>query len=141
MPVRCRLSSSPNTSVVAKQTAAKTRLKAFQYDLINPPEPSSTPLAVFKRWLYSKVPILRNEELISRTAWTLMVIAIVRFGQQLRLPYVDANIAPQSGTSSTSATSCFAHCLYLCRSCALLEHFGCESCLMHPAVSCISQCK
>ena len=85
--------------MVAKKEVAKTRLKAFQYDFINPPELSSKPLAVFKRWLYSRIPILRNEELISRTAWTLMVIAIARFGQQLRLPYVDANIALQGGTS------------------------------------------
>ena len=100
VPSRCCLSSRPKTSVVAKQKVAKKRLKAFQYDLNNPPEPSSKPLAIFKRWLYSRIPILRNEELVSRTAWTLMVIAIARFGQQLRLPYVDANIAQQSGTSS-----------------------------------------
>lgn len=99
VPSRSCQSRRPKTSLLAKQKVAKTRVKAFQYDVINNPEPSSKPRDIFKLWLYSRIPILRNEELISRTAWTLMVIAIARFGQQLRLPYVDANIALQGGTS------------------------------------------
>ena len=94
----CCLAHRHQTPVV-KHRAVKTRLNAFQYDVINPPEPSSKPFAILKRRLYEVFPILRNEELVSRIAWTLMVIAIARLGQQLKLPYVDANIAPQSGTA------------------------------------------
>lgn len=83
-----------------KQRSRSTCLQAFQYDLLSPSEPSSKPLDVCKRWLYNIFPILRNEELVSRTAWTLMVIAIARLGQQLTIPCMDVNFAPQSGAAS-----------------------------------------
>ena len=76
------------------------RPHAIRYDLVEPPEPSSKPVDACKRWLQSVFPILRNEELVSKVFWTLMVIAIARLGQQLTLPYVDANLAPQGGVSS-----------------------------------------
>lgn len=88
----CCLGNKPKTYAAAKQRTAKTCLNAFQYDVFQPPEPAPKPLTVFKYWLYSKLPILRNEELVSRTAWTLMVVAAVRFGQQLKLPYVAASV-------------------------------------------------
>ncbi|KAL3147954.1 hypothetical protein ABBQ38_014249 [Trebouxia sp. C0009 RCD-2024] len=98
---RCFLIDRIQASAGAKHRAAQTRLNAFHYDYLNPPELSNKPLDVFKRRLYSIFPILANEELVSRAAWTLMVIAIARLGQQLRLPYVDANITPEDGAGYT----------------------------------------
>lgn len=98
---RCFLIDRIQASAGAKHRAAQTRLNAFHYDYLNPPELSNKPLDVFKRRLYSIFPILANEELVSRAAWTLMVIAIARLGQQLRLPYVDANITPEDGAGCT----------------------------------------
>lgn len=95
----CYLIDRLQTFPAAKPRARRTRLNAFQYDYLNPPELSTKPLAVLKRRLYHTFPILANEELVSRVAWTLMVIAIARFGQQLRLPYLDASITPQDNTA------------------------------------------
>lgn len=59
-------------------------------------EPFTQPLAICKRWLLNLFPLLRNEELVSRVAWTLMIIAIARLGLYLKLPYVDSRFAPRN---------------------------------------------
>lgn len=63
-------------------------------------EPFTQPLAICKRWLLNLFPLLRNEELVSRVAWTLMIIAIARLGLYLKLPYVDSRFAPRNAIVS-----------------------------------------
>ena len=100
----CCLINRLHTAAGTERRAAQTRLNAYHHDYLDPPELSNKPLDVFKRRLCRIFPILANEELVSRAAWTLMVIAIARLGQQLRLPYLDANIAPEDGAGCAFST-------------------------------------
>lgn len=132
---KCFLVDRLQISAGAKHRAAQTRLSAFHYDYLNPPELSNKPLDVLKRRLCRIFPILANEELVSRAAWTLMVIAIARLGQQLRLPYLDANIPPDDGAGCT---------LPAMHICSHLPAYLRSSCLslpfLHTVVCIVSWC-
>lgn len=47
---------------------------------------------------------------MAKVLWTLMVIAIARLGQQLKLPYVDVNLAPLGGVASMLQCNPFYAC-------------------------------
>ena len=57
------------------------------------------PWKACKRWLQNTFPLLRNEELLRRAAWTVMIIAIARLGLHLKLPYVNCTVRPRSDAS------------------------------------------
>ena len=71
-------------------------------------EPSAQPLAICKSWLQSIFPLLRNEELVSRVAWTLMIIAIARLGLYMKLPYLDPQVVPQNSYTASKPPPCLA---------------------------------
>lgn len=89
---------APATSFHFKQQLHGTSscLQALQNDSTDILQPSIQPLALCKRWLLNVVPLLRNEELVSRVAWTLMIIALARLGLYLRLPYLDTQCLPRN---------------------------------------------
>lgn len=70
-------------------------------------EPPAQPLAICKSWLLSVFPLLRNEELVSRVAWTLMIIAIARLGLYLKLPYLDTQVVPQNSYTASAVDAMF----------------------------------
>ncbi len=69
-------------------------------------EPLAQPLAICKSWLLSVFPLLRNEELVSRVAWTVMIIAIARLGLYMKLPYLDPQVVPQASYKASKLPSC-----------------------------------
>ncbi len=69
-------------------------------------EPLAQPLAICKSWLLSVFPLLRNEELVSRVAWTVMIIAIARLGLYMKLPYLDPQVVPQASYKASKPPSC-----------------------------------
>lgn len=85
------------TALVA--TTAPQLQRRVHTQALNAGIPLPTSPETQNRWLLSTFPILRHQELISRVAWTLGVIAIVRLGVFTKLPYVDARFA-NTGTRS-----------------------------------------
>ncbi|DBA87649.1 TPA: hypothetical protein ACH3X1_004659 [Trebouxia sp. C0004] len=83
------------------------RLHAMQDVGTASTEPLAQPLAICKRWLLSIFPLLRNEELVSRVAWTLMIIAIARLGLYMKLPYLDAQVVPQNSYTASTVDAMF----------------------------------
>lgn len=98
----------PATSFHFKQQrhATSSCLQALQDDNTDILQPSVQPLALCKRWLLNVVPLLRNEELVSRAAWTLMIIAMARLGLYLRLPYLDTACLPRNLYAGSKLPAC-----------------------------------
>jgi len=84
------------------------RLHAMQDVGTASAEPLAQPLATCKSWLLSIFPLLRNEELVSRVAWTLMIIAIARLGLYMKLPYLDTQVVPQNSYTTSKLSPCLA---------------------------------
>ncbi len=85
---------------------SSTRLHAMQDLGTASTEPLAQPLAICKNWLLSVFPLLRNEELVSRVAWTAMIIAIARLGLYIKLPYLDPQVVPQASYKASKPLSC-----------------------------------
>ncbi|DBA71337.1 TPA: hypothetical protein ACH3X2_011146 [Trebouxia sp. C0005] len=90
-----------------KSWPSNTRLRAMQDVGTASTEPLAQPLAICKSWLLSIFPLLRNEELVSRVAWTLMIIAIARLGLYMKLPYLDPQVVPQSSYTASAVDAMF----------------------------------
>lgn len=91
-PLQTSLAAHSSTTLRASSLASRAVRDAG----LGLTEPSKEPLAVFKRWLQTTFPLLRNEELLARAAWTIMISAVARLGLHLKLPYVDRSMSPTS---------------------------------------------
>ena len=91
-----------------RRRPSNTRLHAMQDVYAASTEPLPQPLAICKSWLLSIFPLLRNEELVSRVAWTLMIIAIARLGLYMKLPYLDPQVVPQNSYTASKPPPCLA---------------------------------
>lgn len=90
-----------------RRRPSNTRLHAMQDVYAASTEPLPQPLAICKSWLLSIFPLLRNEELVSRVAWTLMIIAIARLGLYMKLPYLDPQVVPQNSYTASGVDAMF----------------------------------